>query len=233
MFNALGSFYGDLTPPIKSWLSASGYQLAAGDATVEGLKKVSGDGIFYFNTHGGWLTKIKFCGRIKLDGIFYFNTHGGWRPNIHGERVYGLFTSTPVNDANDILLKEDLDKGRLRYASAPHDINPDFDPEVDPDPRSEECKNADPPCKKPYTNASHYAITAKFVEHYMSFGGNSFVYIDACSSETNEIKQAFLGKPGVSVHAGWTGSVGNGFGTSATRFLFDGLLGTFSLEKVA
>jgi hypothetical protein len=200
MLNALGTYYGPPPQELKSWLAASGYDFVDGDATVDELKNVSGDGIFYFRTHGG-------RGR-----------------DVHSERVYGLWTSTPVNAFNDTLLKADLDAGRLRYAAAPHDENPMYDPDLD-NPNSERCQNAEPPCQNPYRVGLHYSITPEFVEHYMSFGGNTLVFIDACSSQNNAMRRAFLGKTSVSTYAGWTGSVSEGFTNKTAKLFFDRLLG--------
>jgi hypothetical protein len=198
VLSAMGTYYAgaqEAQDKLQAWLNANGYQIMAGDATVDELKAVNGGGVFFFSTHGG--------------------TVG----NIEGKGVYGLWTSTRIDAFNETRFVADLDTGRIAYAAAPQDRNPAYDRALDAD-----CQGND--CVKPYLYATHYAITAEFVKKYMSFAENSFVFVDACSSDTNDMKQAFLGKPGVSLYVGWTGSVGDGFSARAARFLFDGLLGT-------
>jgi hypothetical protein len=198
VLSAMGTYYtssAETRGKLESWLSANGYQLAGGDATVDELKAVKGDGVFYFTTHGGDVG------------------------NFHGEEVYALWTSTRIDAYQETLLRTDLEAGRVAYAAAPQDRNPAYDRELDAD-----CKGDD--CVKPYLYATHYAITPEFVKEYMSFAGNSLVFIDACSSDTDAMKQAFRSKPGVSLYAGWTQSVRDGFSAEASRFFFDGLLGT-------
>jgi hypothetical protein len=52
--NPIGTCHVDPLPVLKSLLTGGGYVDARpGPATVEGLKRVRGDGVFYINTHGG------------------------------------------------------------------------------------------------------------------------------------------------------------------------------------
>jgi len=54
VLNALGNYYTPVAPTLTALLTApgSGYQLAAGDASVNCLKKVKGDGLFFIESHG-------------------------------------------------------------------------------------------------------------------------------------------------------------------------------------
>lgn len=187
---AMGTFYESLDhrEDLASWFTASNYRPMKGAGTVEDLKQVSGDGVFYFGSHGGAVR------------------------NIEGTKVTAIWTSTPVDGFNETLLKNDIDAGRVVYAAAPHDKNPAFIPGIDP------------PGKKKL-HAVHYGITGDFVTKYMSFGSNSLVIVDACSSDDSSLRQAFLDK-GASVYAGWTTTVRGGYADKAIRFLFDRLLGT-------
>lgn len=72
------SQYGDpnLISNLTSWLQAQNYTSVGTDASVEGLKTVGGDGIFFFRTHGAFLS------------------------DTTGASVYGLWTSTAANFTN-------------------------------------------------------------------------------------------------------------------------------------
>ncbi len=89
----------DLAAPLEN---PGGYAIRAGkvgDARLTALRAVSGDGFFYFNTHGGraWKTSDK-----------------------SGRGFYSLFSSTPVTPGTELLpdIKADLDAGRLTYFQA-------------------------------------------------------------------------------------------------------------------
>jgi hypothetical protein len=187
---AMGTLYQEFDPreEFESWFRDSKYAPIRAEATVEGLKQVSGD------------------------GVFYFGSHGGTTQNIDGDEVAALWTLTPVDGFNETLLRNDISTGRVVYAAAPHDKNPAFRAGIDP-----------PGKEKLY--AVHYAITSEFIEEYMSFGPNSLVVMDSCSSDESTLRQAFVDK-GASVYAGWTTTVGSGYAERATKFLFDRLLGT-------
>ncbi|HYS10192.1 MAG TPA: hypothetical protein VEP66_15735, partial [Myxococcales bacterium] len=55
LFNGLGSYFSDTDPrpEIESMLVANGYSGKSEEATLEALRTVKGDGIFYIRTHGG------------------------------------------------------------------------------------------------------------------------------------------------------------------------------------
>lgn len=89
----------DLAAPLEN---PGGYAIRpgkSGDGRLTALRAVSGDGFFYFNTHGGraWKTKDK-----------------------SGRGYYSLFSSTPVNAYTELQpeIKADLDAGRLTYFQA-------------------------------------------------------------------------------------------------------------------
>lgn len=56
VLNALGTAFLPPHDEIRSWLVKHGYLPANTDATIEGLKSVQGDGVFYINTHGDYCT---------------------------------------------------------------------------------------------------------------------------------------------------------------------------------
>ncbi len=54
MIQTLGAYFTPAGPTIRSWLTLNGYFMAASTSgTVNALKSVSGDGILYFDGHGG------------------------------------------------------------------------------------------------------------------------------------------------------------------------------------
>jgi hypothetical protein len=93
LFHCLESGFGNVVPTIRSWLLASGYsvnnELSSG-GTVEDLKTVKGDGIFYIGTHGA-----------------------GGRFGSNSGKMFCLMTGTRVTPENEPLYKEDLDDQSL------------------------------------------------------------------------------------------------------------------------
>ncbi len=81
----------DAVNDIRSWATNAGYSLTSVVPTVDGLKQVSGDGLFYLSGHGDTV-----------------DTYGNVIP-------YSVWTATAVSPANDLAYKTDLDSGRLHY----------------------------------------------------------------------------------------------------------------------
>ena len=100
VLSSMGPGFLDVRPAIRNYLYNAGYQEVQADATVQGLRTVGGDGVFYIDAHGGSSTGS-----------------------------YALWTATERTDANDELFKEDLDAGRLVIMNACDDASvPDNDP---------------------------------------------------------------------------------------------------------
>ncbi|MFA5863088.1 MAG: hypothetical protein WC975_00220 [Phycisphaerae bacterium] len=93
LFACLGTGFGNVVPTVRSWLLNAGYsvndELSSG-GTVEDLKTVQGDGIFYISTHGGG-------GQFHPDG---------------GE-MFCLTTGTLVTPENEVIYAEDLNDKSL------------------------------------------------------------------------------------------------------------------------
>lgn len=104
LFHSFGLGFEQQQQPIEEmggWLKSAGYTIsnpAEGDARLSGLRTVSGDGFFYFNTHGGSITF----------------------PD--GEKTYGAGSSTLRTEEADkqAEIKADLDNKRILYMTAPN-----------------------------------------------------------------------------------------------------------------
>jgi hypothetical protein len=188
LFNGLGRlFEPHNTETLKSMFAGAdaGYEVTVKDATIENLKRVSGDAIFYINTHGG-------AGQL----------HTKYGPR----QIMALWTKEFVTAAGDVNYKTELDEERMCYMFATNDTRA---------------------CE------FHYAITSKFVREYMSFGENSFLYLDACNGANESItgnvafRERMIAKAvnEKATFVGWTGVTNNGDGPLASQFVFDRLLG--------
>lgn len=93
----LGAGFGalDHTDTLKSLLTAGGYTVATGDATVSGLRSIQGDGVFYFFTHG-----VDFALHKKSGAV-----------------TFGISTSQvpAAADEDDRLFLDDLANKRIFY----------------------------------------------------------------------------------------------------------------------
>ncbi len=101
VFNALGNAFSPPHHDLQLWMVRHGYLLSPDrEATVEALKNVSGDGVFYINSHG------HYC--KTRDGI----------------DLWALWTADEVSVEKDLLYKDLLADGSLVRFSAPHDKSP-------------------------------------------------------------------------------------------------------------
>lgn len=85
-----------LANDIRYWHQQSGYTPVNTEPSVDGLKNVYDDGVFYCSAHGDTV------------------------PDADGNMVYGMWTSTEKSPALDLVYKNDLDSGRLVYYTAAH-----------------------------------------------------------------------------------------------------------------
>jgi len=199
--NGLSAAYGEPAGSIGPWLQGAGYSVAGSDATIERLKDVSGDGVFYYTGHGGVVTP-----------------HLG--PDA-GKKVYLLVSTTPISPENSVTYAEDLEAGRVVYASAPIGDNPDYRP-------------SDPDCKDPTKRArlqkcwpelwkGFYGISERFIQTYWNFPDHALVVLDACTS--NDLASTVLGLGNPGAFAGWSGEVTPSGSGMILDLFFDRLLG--------
>jgi hypothetical protein len=206
VFLALGTFLNqsshggpDAAPDVANYLrTGASYAVSQPDASVEALKHVNGDGVFYIHTHGGVIDLPPHTDPVITQGV---------------TKSFALWTTTPRDEnrenplsaQSDRQLQDDLFFGRLGYAyEAQNDVLgvPSLE--------------------------WHYCITPAFIQHYgWKFAPDSFVFINACSSasaDAGELGQA-IKDAGASVYAGWTDEVDNGIANNTARFLIDRLIG--------
>lgn len=106
LLHSFGPDFDQLQQPIEDmaeWFEEYGYdvrQIQEGDARIETLRHVSGDGFFYFNTHGG-----SGLGRS-------------------GKKLFAVGTSSLAAPEKDRFpeFRDDLDNDRLVYMTAPNGI---------------------------------------------------------------------------------------------------------------
>jgi hypothetical protein len=102
VINAMGTAFLDPTSVLNTILSANGYLVNPQTGTVDDLMRVSGDGIFYFNSHGGY-------GESRT-----------------GTPMLGIWTATPRTPLQDSLYALLLDVYDLCYVTAKNNqIRPD------------------------------------------------------------------------------------------------------------
>lgn len=149
---------------------------------------------------------------ISGDGVFYLRTHGGMG-SVHADvstaDTYALWTATDAMDSTaesgDTTLTGDLKAGRVVYMLFRND-------------RWNQASSLFPKNR-------HYGITDKFVQQYMSFSDNSFVYIDACRGGAQPSLIAAFHSKNASLVAGWTDNAVMGGMQLTAKYVFDRLLG--------
>jgi hypothetical protein len=151
---------------------------------------------------------------VNGDGFFYLNTHGGavvdqTNPN---RTVYSVQTSTLVEGAIETVYLPMVLNGELVYFTAPQDTVTIKQPGL---------PNVDIPLLD-----TRYAITYKFVNHYMSFAGSSVVLMNACFSSTDAtFIDAFTSK-GAGAYLGWSRLLSPAAAFEAAPYFVDRMLGS-------
>lgn len=192
----------DLAAPLEN---PGGYAIRAGkvgDARLTALRAVSGDGFFYFNTHGGraWKTSDE-----------------------SGPSFFALYSSTPVTPTADLQgeIKADLDAGRLTYFQA-STFRTRFNPETGQD---EEVHETHYGITGDFVKAYwHFApdsivfLNACFSAYTKDPAGPQD-FIDACWSA------------GAGVYFGWNWKANSGTCFTTVRYFVDRLIGANKFMK--
>ncbi|MDH5422104.1 MAG: hypothetical protein OEY55_09895 [Acidimicrobiia bacterium] len=200
LLEAYGPLGDDMTENVAKWLSEAGYEATRLEGTIERMMKVSGDGVFVFNGHGG----NPLLGNPALPD------------------TYAILSTTEVTDDLDKTYRADLQHGRLGWGSISWDYNPAFAPDGDCE---VEAGVALPPKCQRYTHKWVYALTTAGVQQYWRFADNALVALGACSGSA--LSQTVLNLPGgrVGAFAGFDRVVAIAGADEVLEFFFDRLLG--------
>jgi hypothetical protein len=140
---------------------------------------------------------------VQKAGLFYLDAHGG-----RVGHSFAFSTKTKVTPEQEALYEEDVEVGRLVYMVVSHDL-----------------KDEGGAC----TSERFYGITAQFVSHYMTFKEHGLAFLNACSSDNDEMKAAFK-TSGVSLYMGWTDLVPDLAAQKVGLYFFDRMLGMNAFE---
>ena len=91
VLNAMGSHFVNPTGALNALLSGNGYQIVGGTGSVDSLKSVQGDGVFYISAHGG-------------EGLLSDSSHD-----------FGVWTSTRADSIGEKKYRTELDSKELCY----------------------------------------------------------------------------------------------------------------------
>lgn len=148
----------------------------------------------------------------ELRAVFYMDAHGGLGKikqlgEDFGFAVWTATAVTPVTEKN-ARIQSDLGVQNLVYMTEPNSFGANG--------------------RKVWE--THYAFTAGFVTQHMSFGPNSLVFMNACSSHSllspSAIKfRGAITAKGAAAYAGWTEIVRDTDANFVARYVFDRLLG--------
>jgi hypothetical protein len=86
--------FGDAVPHLQVYLQRRGYDVKVQEGSVENLRS------------------------IQNDGIFYIDTHGGLGSYTNGNKFWLMWTTNQISEQNDSLYRGDLDDGSLLYVTA-------------------------------------------------------------------------------------------------------------------
>jgi hypothetical protein len=187
---------------ISTWLSDAGYPDVgvASTGMLPELRSLSGDGLFYFSTHGGRGGALGFDNPFPavetssdvLDGAGH-TIDGPWT------EFQDSYKATDLDAANHLDL--DAVPPRIVYMRG-------------------KTWDTDPP-----TRHWRYAITSAFVDKYMSFGPNAVVVLNACTSaDVPSWASVFLRK-GAAAYVGWHGFLTAPDGYDMIQALVDKMVG--------
>ena len=188
-------------PRLARLVSAKGYAVVTDPGSIETLRTVTGDGIFYMGAHAGTCTIPDFdsFGRPLVDAT-------GRATGLRS--TFGVWTSSPWDPLNPNQYRGYIVAGQVGLGIEVDSVGPGG---VD-------------------VYAAHYYITDQFVKDYMQFGENSLVWFAACWSNSG-ISTPFLieclnKKAGL--YVGWSDTVKDGAVIATGRFILDRLLGSNS-----
>ena len=148
-------------------------------------------------------SEVSDLAKISGDGVFFWATHAGSGEVLNKKnRVFGMMTETKASPQLDKskLYKDYWDQGYIVVGFAEF-LQPNGSVAEEP----------------------HYAITQKFVRDFMHFDPNSLVYVSACTSAYDFLREAFY-FAGAGAYVGWDAPT-SGSASVVDETFFDLLLG--------
>lgn len=200
LLEAYGPLDGGASLDIAPWLTDAGYTVDQREADIDTMLSVAGSGVFLYNGHGGDV------------GL----------PFRKGEPDLFVLTSvTPITSQSNVTYAQELEAGRMAWASVAWTGNPDYRPN---DPA---CKTADKDKRKPkqcqpQLHKSVYAVTDRAIQDWR-FADGALVVLNACTS--TELEETIFGTGNVGAFAGWTSPVAIVGAPTVLELFFDRLLG--------
>lgn len=205
------------SPRLSSLLQGNGYQTTTDAGSLESMKGVHAESVYFLNTHGGAVLVPLF----GADGKPRRNGEG----RILYSQEYGLWTGNRIDPAKtDISYQHDefvseLKAGRMAVALAPVSYTTGTGGVQSPN------------------NEWHFCVTASWVRTHVRFpaANNASVWLAVCrsgSADAKPLRDAFRAV-GAEMVSGWTEDVNGKAVLAATPFVWDRMLGANQIQAPA
>ncbi|MDD5170131.1 MAG: IPT/TIG domain-containing protein [Syntrophales bacterium] len=181
--------------------------IISADATIDNFKNIyngtnaQDDAVFYIDTHGAncYYAEIGSSTRIK-DFCLLTASKGTHQP---GNELIPAPTTDPA-------IIEDIRNKYVGFMIASTN------------------QTHDPASAGFGSFELRYFINSRFVDHYMTFGKNSMVFMNTCYSDHTRAQnfKNMCFKKNASLYFGWSWPVDDNIANAAARYLFDRLLGS-------
>jgi hypothetical protein len=157
-------------------------------------------------TSAGSDATVEGLKNVKGDGVLYIDAHGNISDEATKPQLW-MTTNEPYSVAAMAKYDADFKAGRVAYGVT-----------------KRLGRNPDGSVSETTVPSGNLIISDQFVSTYWKFSQNSFVFINACSSD-NALFRAACIKAGAGLYAGWTVPVLDTAAAKAGRFLVDHMLG--------
>lgn len=203
LVNTMGNAFVNEVPIVQPLFSAKGYSVVPDPGTVDSLRRLSGDGVFYFSAHGGGCL------------VPVFDSQGNLVRDVDGEPFtvlqFGIWTSTPFDFNNPRQYLADLQAGTLGLGLALQDYSAD---------------------KTLILYGAHYWVTDLWAAEYWQFSRDALVWMSACQSHSAAasglVDACLYGtatQTKASLYVGWSAAVRGDAAQLGAKFVLDRLLG--------
>jgi len=194
--SSMGSGFDDPSPDIKLWLIIHGYDPATdADASLDSLRNVGGDGVFYISAHGG-IDKDEKSLRVRTSTL----VNSKCNPNLVGYNA---------DLCSDLLLPDDITNKRVIVTVAKEKWNSTTKKWI-----SEDHYSID----KAFVEHYNWSFAANSLVYIDTCHSNQ------ADPNVQAFKETLIAN-GASVYVGWTEEVGSGVSADTARLVFDRLLG--------